>query len=955
MFLSLLGLLVAVPPLSPTEERATFRLPSGIRIDLVASEPEVVDPVAMAFDASGRLYVAEMPGYPNGGLGTGEPTRKGRIKRLEDRDGDGVFETSIVFADDLRFPTGVFPWRDGVLVGDAPNLLFVGDSDGDGHAEIRKRLYTGFGNRNIQQMINSLQFHVDGWVYGCNGANESEIRSLEISGPPVPLRGRHFRFHPDKPGSLEALSGGGQYGLSPNEEGVWFTSTNAEHIKEITFEDRYLRNNPRISGPPVVVQASDHDAAAKVFRISPFEEWRLERTTRRAADKANRRFPATELVPGGYVTSGCGTLIYRGGALPAKYHGSAFVCDPANNLIHRDVLNPTGVLFKAVRGHTDCEFLASTDRWFRPVFLVVGPDGCLYVADFYREIIETPLSLPEDIQKKSNLASRERGRIWRISPDQQTKERQPPLKDASNTELVKTLGDANSWRRLTAQRLLIERHAIDLDTIQRLFALAATTGEPIACKHAIATLKGLGQAVNAPLAVAIEEGSPMLQEEALRLAEPLAPQPEAVKEAAFGLAKWSAPRVRFQLACSLGGCDDPRTASALEAILRQDVKDVWLQAAILSAASGPIAEGLLERLALDASIPSEVIAKLIASVSDGSPILLQLRDRCVRQSLSDSRNWPMTIALLERLNLKKGAVETGSADDSVVALARHAASEAGDADKSLAYRLEAIRILASTSVDATATYKELLTPGSPPELQLAAIRSAVKIPSGPALIVESWRSLSPAVKTEAIEALLSRPAGAAALVDGATSKRIPNHDLTPHRKRLAGHSNPKIRELATRNLGESPSRTAVLKKYQPAATQSASPERGKLVFQKHCAVCHRLSNEGPQVGPDLRAVLANKTKESLLVDLLDPNRDVDPRYVNYLAVLQDGRTATGLIAAETTTSVTLRRSGGFDETILRTDIDRLTSTGTSVMPEGLEQSIGVQDAADLVSFLLTQR
>ena len=146
--------------------------------------------------------------------------------------------------------------------------------------------------------------------------------------------------------------------------------------------------------------------------------------------------------------------------------------------------------------------------------------------------------------------------------------------------------------------------------------------------------------------------------------------------------------------------------------------------------------------------------------------------------------------------------------------------EAGDAGKALAHRLEAIRLLAATSVDAVATYKELLTPGSPPELQLAALRSAVKTPRGPALIVESWRSLSPAVKTEAIESLLSRPAGAAALLDGATGKRIPNHDLTPHRKRLAGHANPKIRELATRNLGESPSRTAVLKKYQPAATQA---------------------------------------------------------------------------------------------------------------------------------------
>src|SRR3954471_2519965 len=147
MLASLLGVLISVPPLSPGEEHATFHLPPGFRVDLVASEPAVVDPVALAFDAAGRLYVAEMPGYPNGGVGTGEPIQKRRIKRLEGRDGDGVFESSIVFADGLRFPTAVFPWRDGVLVGDAPDLLFLGDADGDGRAEIRKRLYTGFGNR----------------------------------------------------------------------------------------------------------------------------------------------------------------------------------------------------------------------------------------------------------------------------------------------------------------------------------------------------------------------------------------------------------------------------------------------------------------------------------------------------------------------------------------------------------------------------------------------------------------------------------------------------------------------------------------------------------------------------------------------------------------------------------------------------------------------------------------
>jgi putative membrane-bound dehydrogenase-like protein len=952
MLASIAAVLFAAPPLSPRDEQATFRLPPGFRIDLVAAEPDVVDPVAMAFDADGRLLVLEMPGYPNGGLGTGEPTRKGRVRRLEDRDGDGRFETSIVFVDGLRFPTGVCPWRNGVLVGDAPDLLFFGDADGDGRAEIRRPLYTGFGNRNIQQMINALQFHVDGWVYGCNGANESNVRSLETNGPTVNLRGRHFRFHPDKPGSLEPLSGGGQYGMSPNEDGVWFTCTNSEHVKQIVFEDRYLRNNPALPGPPLAVQASDHDAAAKVFRISPFEDWRLERTARRAADKDNRRFPATELVPGGYVTSGCSTLVDRGGAFPTAYQGSAFVCDPANNLIHRDVLNPVGVLFRAVRGDHDCEFLASTDRWFRPVFLATGPDGCLYVADFYREIIETPLSLPEDIQQKNDLGSRERGRLWRIAPAQYKPIRRPALTNANNAELVDLLTDLNAWRRLTAQRLLIERRAIDLDTIQRLFAVAGATSNPIPCKHALATLKGLGQAVNAPLAVALEDGGPMLQEETLRLAEPLGPQPEAVKAAAFGLAKWSAPRVRFQLACSLGGCDDPRTPAALEAILRQDPRDPWLQAAVLSAASERIATALLERLAFDRTIPNDVIAKLVRSAADDSESLASLRRRSIKEASADSTVWRLAIALLEK---RHRGPRTDQERAALAALARFATSEATNSHRALAHRVEAVRLLAATKTNVTSTVRDLLAPTAPPELQLAALRAAVETPNGISLVVDSWRSLSPTVKSEAIEAMLSRPAAADALVDGVAGKQVPLADLAAHRKRLAGHRNPKIKELARSGVTASASRAAVLQRYQPAVERNGSAEKGQAIFQKHCAVCHRLGNEGPQVGPDLRAALGNKTKAALLLDLFDPNREVDPRYVNYVAETHDGRTATGLIAAETTTSVTLRRSGGVDETILRSGLERLTSTGTSVMPENMEQAITVNEAADLLEFLMSQR
>ncbi|HZT80062.1 MAG TPA: PVC-type heme-binding CxxCH protein, partial [Gemmataceae bacterium] len=371
--------------LSPKEELATFHVPKGFRVELVAAEPQVVDPVAMAFDEDGRIYVAEMRGYPNGGIAEGHIT-SGQVRLLEDRDGDGVYETATVFADGLRFPTGVMPWKGGLLVANAPDILFLEDTDGDGKADRTRRLYTGFGLQNIQQLINSLQWGLDNWVYGVAGNNGGMITSPEAPKmAPVALNGRGVRFHPEVPGLLEPTSGGGQYGLAPDDWQNWFTATNSQHLRHIVLPDHYLRRNPSLAVSAVTLDIPDHGAACKVHRLSPFEAWRVERTERRAKGPDARRFPSTELVPGGYITSACSPVVYAADLFPAAYRGNTFVCDPANNLVHRDVLEAKGATFVAHRGDADSEFLASTDTWFRPVHLSIGPDGALYVLDFYRE------------------------------------------------------------------------------------------------------------------------------------------------------------------------------------------------------------------------------------------------------------------------------------------------------------------------------------------------------------------------------------------------------------------------------------------------------------------------------------------------------------------------------------------------------------------------------------------
>ena len=426
-------------PLSPTEERATFRS-RGFRVELVACEPDVVDPVAMAFDEDGRLFVAEMRGYPNGGVGTGNVT-SGRIKMLEDRDGDGFYENGTVFAEGLRFPD-----VGDALAGRAARRQRPGPPLPGRHRRGRQGrpqphvLYTGFDLANIQQMVNSLQWGLDNWVYGCAGSNGGTIRSAEKpEAPAVTLRGRGIRFHPEMPGSLEPTSGGGQYGLAADEWQHWFTATNSQHLRHIVLPDHYLRRNPLSAGPrrharhprprgglqglphqPVrgVARRADHaaQAAGRTPSASRRRNWCPAATSPRRAARWSTRptcFPADVSRQ---------HLRLRPGQQPRP---------PRRPGAERAPRSSPSAPTTGLR-------VPGLDRQLVPAGPPdLGPDGALYVLDFYREVIETPLSLPDDIKKKLNLESRGRGRIWRDRAGwPRGRQSKPPCTRRRSTELV---------------------------------------------------------------------------------------------------------------------------------------------------------------------------------------------------------------------------------------------------------------------------------------------------------------------------------------------------------------------------------------------------------------------------------------------------------------------------------------------------------------------------------------
>ena len=955
-------------PLSPKEEQATFKLVPGFRIDLAASEPDVVDPVSMCFDERGRMFVCEMRGYPNGGVGTGEETR-GRVKCLTDSNGDGVFETVTVFAEGLRFPMGVTPWKGGILVAVAPDIIYLEDADGDGRAEKKTVLYTGFNLANIQQMVNSLQWAADGWIHGLAGNNAGTIHSKEKrDAPPVTLQARGFRFCPDVPGSLEPTSGGGQYGLAADDFGHWFTATNSQHLRQIVIPDHYLRRSPTALVTAVTLDIPDHGAAAKVHRISPFVPWRVERPTRRAGGADARRFSSTELVPGGFITSGCSPVVYTADLFPPTYRGSTFVCDPANNLVHRDVLDPAGSVFTARRGEEGCEFLASTDNWFRPTWLTIGPDGALYVLDFYREAIETPLSLPDDIKATMKLDSQGRGRIWRIAPTGFTPRKLPDLSAANAEQLAERLADPNPSVRLTAHRLLCERNAKGVvGTVANLARDSA--GKPW-LPIVLSALERFGGLTDAQVLAALSDPLAGNREVALRFAEPRLGDSEELRAAVAKLASDPSPMVRFQLALTSGFLPSSDAGNVLTGLISRDAGDPWLNSAVLISSGDatpdllagvltadppatdklPAVRGFITRAAaaVGAKGDDAATARLVSLVVDGKGkatgfdlALLEGLGQGMRGKKQSLAGW--------LAQSPAGAKIRGRFDTAAKTLSVESASPSARAD---AARLLAFAPFASAS----GPLAEVLTPQSPQELQLAAVRSlaAQSDSAVPGLLLKPWQQLGPSVRREVLEQLSAVPARVAALLDAVEKGTVKPADIEPTRiAQLKAHRNETIRKRAAKVFAGQggADRSKLIDEYRAALGLTGAADRGQAVFKQHCAACHKLAGEGHEVGPDLLAVVPGKSGEDLLMALLDPNREVDPRYLNYLANTLDGRSLTGVVVAETSAAITLRRSDGAEDTVRRADLDSLRSSGLSLMPEGLEKNVTKQDVADLLAYL----
>ncbi|MFM8579650.1 MAG: PVC-type heme-binding CxxCH protein [Planctomycetaceae bacterium] len=561
-------------PRTPEETRRGIRVPPGYRVELVAAEPDVLDPVAFDWDAAGRLWVVEMADYPSGIDGAGKPG--GRVRVLEDADGDGRYETSRLFASGLSFPNGIVTWRDGVIVTAAPRIVFLRDTDGDGHSDREETLLEGFMEGNQQLRVNGLRRGLDTTLWCASGGHHGghgaqTVISSPRAGRTYALGSHDFRFDPDS-GEVWIESGPSQVGLCRDPYGHWFGTQNANPLWHWVIADRHVARNPFVA-PERTVEHLIGPGSPPVRPASPPE----------------KRFH--NFHQAGRFTSACGSTVDQAGTLFADGSLHAFTCEPFHNLVQHNVLTDAGATFTAswpeAEGPTD--FFAADDSWCRPVMARVGPDGGLWIADMYRNVIEHPDWLPPsaraELQPRYRLGD-DRGRIWRVVRDGGPHGRFPEAvrRAATPLERVALLDSASAWQRDLASSQIVH----DTDPARRLAALTpladlareATRAE--VRLQALWTLESLGSLDDSLVVVALGDADRRVREQAVRIAERR--DSPIVIDRAVVLAHDPDAKVCLQDALACGAWPGRAAADALAEVARRFSGDAFMRTAVVTSA-----------------------------------------------------------------------------------------------------------------------------------------------------------------------------------------------------------------------------------------------------------------------------------------------------------------------------------------------------------------------------------
>lgn len=946
-----------IQPKSPQESLQCLQTHPDLRIELVAAEPLVNDPVAIDFGPDGRLWVVEMTDYARGVNDEFEP--KGRVCVLTDSNDDGQYDRADEFLTKLRFPTDVKVWGDGILVCDAPDILFAADTDGDGIADVRKTLFSGFATHNPHARVNSLRWGLDNWLYGSGGLFGGRITNS--AGKTVDVTNRDFRIQPDR-GIIEPVTGQTQQGRPRDDWDNWFGCTNGTLLNYYAVTDQYSRRNPQIAPPNPSVYVPDYPDSQRLFPRGDLVLFKLSGAP-------------------GRPTSACGAEIYRDELLGEEYSGNAFTCEPVNQLVHRLKLSRKGNTFSGKRSanETDTEFLTSTDRWFRPVQVRTGPDGALWIVDMYRYVIEHPQWIPpETIAELDVFAGQGMGRIYRIARRDQPPRKPLRLSALNDEQLAAAIDSPNGVQRDLAHQMLVLRGGTA--AAEGLRRIMREGRWPAARIQAASALDGIHALEAAEIMPLLQDPVAEVRRHGVRLSEPFLNKSSELLTSVLRLVSDPAPEVRLQLAYSLGECRDEQAASALATLGSAADRDPYLTAGVLSSVGERnVVSVLRSTFTLPAGRRPEKFVESLLTIAAATgneatvgSVVSQLA--AMNDPMQMGWRWSTLARVLDaadRRRLSIGDSLTAEAKEEIARIYA-AARKSIEAEKSTDdQRVSALQLLGrevgagtrsighGAAPDDEELVATLMATRYSPAVQSAAVLAIARLAGPNALtrLLSRWPDATPRLRAEMLDTILARDSWLEDLLSAVEAGTVKPGDFDAvRRQRLISHKSESIRSRAERLLAGAvaSTRQELIAAWQPAISKKGDKERGREAFAKRCAPCHQLDGVGFQVGPDL-AALTNKTPSSLLVAVLDPNREVDGRYVSYIAVLADGRTITGLLVNESGNSVTLREQGGKDHVLLRSDLDELRATGKSVMPEGLEKDISQQDLADLIAYLVPPR
>lgn len=876
----------------PTNPFATV---PGLRVQLAAADPLIGEPTALAFDAAGRLFVAERLA-----------DNRGRISVLRDADHDGTFEQQNVWAENLPVPTGLVCYGGGAFVAAGREILFLKNTTTNSFlADERRVVFSGFSTNTSPVQ---LAWAPDHRIHVTVPQPGITLQRTAAGNPALPLNGDDFAFDPRTLAVIRE-PGGTHTAIGFDQTGRRFTSSATQPLRLTMTSPEAATRNPFFVWPELLAD--------------------LVPESRQSVQSLH---------------------VYGGGVLPTNFNGNIFVADPAAGVIRRLALRENGLTPKpeVPRGQRDAVFLRALDSAFRPVQIISGPEGALFIADLARENPTNRLN---------------GGRIWRVSPANVKPQRLPDLTTLNTPALVNLLTSPNGWARDTAARLLFERNAEDTPAHLRRDLLFGRSSP--ARSQSLHLLYALNALTLDDLLHALADGDASVREAAVQLAATWVNAnraPDNLLNALANRASDSALRVRYQLALTLGGSTPAQTAFTLAELLRGDYENRWMQAAVFGGADGR-AEVLFTELVANARFRQSgtgwtlliALAEMAGhqAGSNGDAVLLAIE----RARLNTESTFTLTTAMGRGLH-NSGRTFVSAAPQGTWRRFADAALEVVVSNQSTANRAAAARYLGVSGFTAQQVADwslALLVPGEPQAVQSATIETLAHFddPVITTAYIQRWQRLPDTSRREILGALLRRPDRTYFLMNALEDRRIPVSALNPFQANfLRTHYDANTAARAQRLLGRDLNRRAGLtERFAPTVfKQEGSAARGRAVFQNRCATCHRANGEGRAFGPDLDAA-APRLPEELLADILEPNRRITASHQTQVVQRTNGDFLVGLVQATGPNTDRVRLPDGPATFVPRAQINATIPQEWSLMPEDAAAGLTATQLADLLAFL----